>query len=457
VVWAGATDGPVHVTRDGGRAWANVTPRGLPPGGRVQTVEPSPHRRGSAYVAVLRYQLGDFRPYIYKTADYGRSWTRLTTGANGIPADQPTRVVREDPSRPGLLYAGTEFGMFVSFDDGARWQPMQLNLPAVPVTDIKVHRGDLVLSTQGRGFYVLDDLAPLRELSDRVAAAPAHLFRPRDAYRIRYQSRFGGAESARQASGDPEYPRAGAMIDYWLAGEPAGEVTLDVLDPAGRVVRSFSSAGAGERGEAPAEASMRAPALERVGAPKLPAKAGLNRFVWDLAYAGPWDANAARSGRNGPMVAPGAYTLRLTAAGQMATQPLAVRADPRVLADGVTDAVLAEQVAHNLRVRDMVTEANQAVARLRAAKERLTSAGAPAADTLARLAAIEQRLVTPAVRYSRPGLQTHIGYLYGLTTQADQRVGRDAVERYQALRAALDKELAAVTAVLGAERAVSGR
>jgi hypothetical protein len=406
-------------------------------------------------VTVLRYLLGDFEPYVYKTDDYGATWRRLTDGSNGVPADHPARVVREDPARAGLLYLGTEFGMFVSFDDGARWQPLQLNLPATPVTDVKVHRGDLVLSTQGRGFYILDDLSPLRQLGPATAAAPAHLFRPREAHRVRYPSRFGGAESARQSSGDPEYPPPGATVDYWLAA--AGPATLDVVDAGGRVVRSFSSASSGERTQPPAEASMRAPTLERVGTPALPARAGLNRFVWDLAHAGPWDANAARAGRNGPMVLPGTYSLRLTAGGRTETQPLVVRADPRVLRDGVTPAVLREQLAHNLRVRDLVSDANRAAARLRAAKTRLTTAGPAAADTLARLAAVEERLVTPPVRYSRPGLQSHAGYLYGLTTQADQEVGRDAAERYRTLRAAIDRELAALDAVLGREDRTAAR
>jgi len=398
---------------------------------------------------VLRYQLGDFQPYIYRTDDYGKTWTRLTTGSNGLPADQPTRVVREDPSRQGLLYAGTEFGMFVSFDNGARWQPFQLNLPATPVTDLKVFRQDLVLSTQGRGFYILDDLAPLHQLTDQIAASSAFLFKPRDAYRIRYSSRFGGAESARQSSGDPEYPRAGAMIDYWLAAEPTGAVTLDVLDAKGAVVRSFSSAASGERTQEPAQAGMRAPTMERVGTPRLPARAGLNRFVWDFAYPGPWDASEQRSGRNGPLAVPDSYTVRLTANGQTLTQPLVVHTDPRVVQDGITAPVLRDQLAHNLRVRDLVSQANQAAARLQAAKTRLASGGGAAADTLRRLTAIEQRLVTPPVRYSRPGLQAHIAYLYGLTTQADQPVGRDAVERFTTLRAELDRELAALDAVLG--------
>ncbi|MEZ4457090.1 MAG: hypothetical protein R2882_11160 [Gemmatimonadales bacterium] len=184
----GANDGPVHITRNAGRTWDKVTPAGLPPGGRVQNVEWSPHRRGKAYVAVYRYLLGDFQPYIFRTTDYGKTWTRLTTGSNGIPNDFPTRVVREDPSREGLLYAGTEFGLFVSTDDGANWGSFQQNLPVTPVTDILVHQKDLVLSTMGRSFWILDDLSPLHQAA---GSGPAALFAPKDALRLRYSAGFG--------------------------------------------------------------------------------------------------------------------------------------------------------------------------------------------------------------------------------------------------------------------------
>src|SRR5919199_204279 len=197
VIWTGANDGPFYVPR----------------GGRVQNIEPSPHRRGSAYYAVLRYLLGDWRPYIYRTNDYGRTWTLLTPGTNGIPADYPTRVVREDPDRPGLLYAGTEFGAFISFDDGRKWYPFQLNLPRTPVTDMKVHRKDLVLSTQGRAFWILDDLTPIHQMSASAMAGRGHLFRPRAAYRMRYSTGFGGLESERAPAPDePQYPPPGAVI-----------------------------------------------------------------------------------------------------------------------------------------------------------------------------------------------------------------------------------------------------
>ena len=435
VIWAGANDGPISVTRDGGKTWNNVTPKDLPPGGRVQNIEPSPHRAGAAYVAVYRYLLGDFQPYIYKTEDFGRSWARLTDGRNGIPADAPTRVVREDPDRAGLLYAGTEFGMYVSFDDGAHWRSLQLNLPVTPVTDIRVHRKDLVLSTQGRAFWILDDLTPLHQASDAVLAERAHLFAPRTTVRYRYRAGFGGLESDRAAAEDaPQYPPAGAMISYSLAraGEP---VTIDILDAKGALIRTFSSD------------STRDTTSARAGTPRLPTRAGLNRVVWDMMYPGPWTPAPSQRGRGGPMAAPGNYVVRLTAGGQTFTQPLVLRADPRVVRDGMTQAALDEQLAQMLRARDLVSDANRTAEALRAARVRVTgdtTAAAPPA-----IAALERELLTPPVRYSKPGLQAHIQYLYGMLLGADQVVGRDFYQRYAELRTALDgvkSRLAAVSA-----------
>ena len=188
VIWAGANDGPYHVTRDDGKTWTNITPKDLPPGGRVQFIDASPHRKGSAYFATYRYLLGDYQPYIYRTDDYGKTWTRLTTGKNGIPADWPTRVVREDPDRAGLLYAGTEFGMFMSFDNGTTWQSFQLNMPATPITDIKVHQKDLVVSTQGRAFWILDNITSLHQASPQITSSDVHLYKPRDGYRTQVSS-----------------------------------------------------------------------------------------------------------------------------------------------------------------------------------------------------------------------------------------------------------------------------
>lgn len=432
VIWAGANDGPLHVTRDGGRSWTKVTPPGLPPGGRVQNIEPSPHRAGRAYVAVLRYLLGDFHPYLYRTDDYGKSWTLLTPGTNGLPVDAPTRVVREDPARAGLLYAGTEFGMYVSFDDGGRWHALQLNLPVVPVTDLRVHRNDLVLSTQGRSFWILDDLTPLQQLAEEPRTRP-RLFAPRPAIRYRYRAGFGGIDEERTAGPDtPQYPPPGAMLDYWLPG--AAPVEIDILDARGAVIRSFSSDTTPDT------------VLVRAGTRPLPRREGLNRFVWDLSYPGPWNPNALRRGRNGPLVPPGLYTVRFTTGGVTSTQPLEVRLDPRVLRDGITPEVVTAQVAHNLRVRDLLSDATGAVEALRIARERETNgrAGAPVS---AELAALERILLTPPVRYSSPGLESHIAYLYTMTVGADQPVPRDAVERYRVLRARLDALLPRVRAL----------
>jgi hypothetical protein len=394
--------------------------------------------------------LGDFKPYLWRTDDYGKSWTLLTTGANGIPADEPTRVVREDPDREGLLYAGTEFGAYVSFDNGRQWQSLQLDLPHTPITDMKVHRKDLVLSTQGRSFYILDNLTPLHQMADAVAKAEAHLFRPREAFRMRYSAGFGGVESSRSNPADPEYPPAGAMIDYWLASAPSGPITLEIIDGTSTVIRRFSSEGAGERRQAPDEPGMRRPEMVTVGTPRLPKAVGLNRFYWDLTLPGAWDANANRSGRNGPMIVPGNYTLRLTASGRTMTQPLTVNIDPRVAKDGVTLAELREQLQHLIRVRDMVSEVNQLVATVDQARSRLRSAGGAAGDTLQRLEVLRAKLVTPPVRYSKPELQAQISYLYGLGSRSDQQIGRDAIERAAVLRKELDARVAEARAILGA-------
>jgi len=448
VIWTGSNDGPFHVTRDDGKTWKDVTPKNQPAGCRVQNIEPSPHRRGSAYYAVLCYLLGDFRPYLWRTDDYGASWTLLTDGINGIAANEPTRVVREDPKRAGLLYAGTEFGMYVSFDNGARWRSLQLNLPATPVTDMKVHHDDLVISTQGRAFWILDDLTALHQFTAGTTGERAHLFAPRDAVRIRYAGSFGGIDDARNDPANPEYPPAGAMIDYWLSPALTGPVTLEILDAHGVVLRSYSSEGAG----ASAGAGPRAPQLATVrsSSVRLPRNAGMNRFPWDFTVPGPWSPNASSRGRGDLTVVPGRYQVRLTAGTESSTQPLTVRIDPRSAADGITVADLQAQFDHNVKVRDLVTEVNRLVATLDEQRRRLAGGIGVAADTLRGTDALRATVVTPPVRYSRPELQAHIQYLYGLTTQADQRLGHDATERYLTLRKELDVTMARARALLGA-------
>ena len=451
LIWTGSNDGLVFVTRDDAQTWTNVTPAGLPPGARVQNIEPSPHRAATAYVAIYRYLLGDFAPYIYRTDDFGKSWTRLTDGSNGIAADEPTRVVREDPDRPGLLYAGTEFGIYISFDNGVHWQSFQMNLPITPVTDIKIAHQDLVLSTQGRSFWILDDLTPLHQINPRITSGPNTLFAPREATRTTARGGGGG----RGAAG-PQYPLSGAAIDYYLAAAPSSDVTMEILDASGNVVRRFTSAAPAAVETAPPADVEAPPSEEGDGAPRarggpthLDKTAGMHRFTWDLRYPGPWQNAAHPEGPNGPLAVPGQYAVRLTAGSWSATQPLRLTEDPRVTQDGVTTADLREQFEHNLRVRDLVSDINRTVARLRAAQAQFKGATGAQADTiLPRLNELASHLITPAIRYSKPELQAHITYLYGMTTTTDQKIGRDAIERLTTLRQEMDARIGELNKIL---------
>jgi photosystem II stability/assembly factor-like uncharacterized protein len=413
VLWAGANDGPVHVSRDNGKTWRRVTPRALPPGGRVQNIEPSPHRKGSAYIAVYRYLLNDWQPYIFVTNDYGTTWMRLTDGRNGLPIDCPTRVVREDPGREGLLYAGTEFGVFISFDNGNHWQSFQLNLAVTPVTDIRVHRRDLVLSTMGRSFWILDDVTPLHQINEPVQKTGAHLFRPRDAYRTRHPA-MGGR------TGWPTYPPAGAYIDYYLATPATTSLGLEILDAKGAVIRSFSNEG---------------PAAQRARTAGLSNKSGMNRFVWDLRHTGPWDSNPQRDGVNGPPAVPGRYQVRLTAGSWTQMQPLEVRLDPRLPKDGVTQADLIEQLELNLKIRDTITEARRAAFRLSEALKKVGS------DERAKeLREMQAKLVTASGAYPQPMLIDQLQSVYQMVNGADRKVGRSAFD----FLGVLQKQLAAI-------------
>ncbi|MBV8829154.1 MAG: hypothetical protein JO108_07960, partial [Acidobacteriaceae bacterium] len=449
LIWTGSNDGLVYVTRDDGKSWKNVTPPDLKPGGRVQNIEPSPHRAGTAYVAIYRYLLGDFAPYIYRTDDYGQNWQLLTDGKNGISKDEPTRVVREDPDRAGLLYAGTEFGMYISFDNGKQWQPFRLNLPATPVTDIKITHKDMVLSTQGRSFWILDNLTPLHQL-DKVGNADAYLFAPREA--VRSLGHAGG--SLDRSLPHPQYPLPGAQIDYYLASAPAADITLEILDESGKTIRRFSSAATpGDRNGRSAEAMAGGDEEEggprmRSGPTRLEKTPGMHRFTWDLRYPGPWMSETRPEGPNGPAVAPGKYTVRLVAGTYSGSQPLTVIEDPRVTRSGVTEADLREQLEHNMRVRDLVSEVNRTVARVRAAQKSMAAENSNP-QALPKLNELASHLITPSVRYSKPELQTHITYLYMMTNNSDQKIGRDAAERYGELRRELEDLVTQVNQILG--------
>jgi len=442
VIWVGSFDGLVHVTENGGESWTDVTPEGLPKWGRVNAIEISPHEPGTAYVAVYRYQLDDWEPYLYRTTDYGESWTRLTTGDNGIPADHPVRVVREDPEREGLLYAGTEFGMYVSFDDGAHWQPLQQNLPTTPITDIELHRGDLILSTMGRGFWIMDNLAPLRQARPQVAEADAHLFDVPDQYRMRYDAPGGYGPGGGPAA--PEYPTPGVMVDYYLQDEPSGEVRLEILGPDGGVVRGYSSAAEGYRYEQ--QQGMRDPQMVRVGGEKeVPTEAGMHRFVWEMEHPGPVvpDTIRAEDGTTnygqpvdeGPMAAPGAYRARLiVGADTVGTSAFELMIDPRVREDGTTIADLKEQEDLNLQIRDALSRAHRMAAQVVMMKDQLE--GGDHESVMQGLTDLENALFSERepVSYPEPKLMNQLAYLYGITTGADQKPGEDPAVRLEQLR-----------------------
>jgi photosystem II stability/assembly factor-like uncharacterized protein len=426
VIWTGANDGVVFVTRDNGVTWTDVTPSDLPPEGRVQTIDVSRFEDGKAYVAVYRYLLGDFEPYIYMTDDYGESWARLTDGTNGIPADYPTRVIREDPVRKDLLYAGTEFGMFVSFDDGANWQSFQRNLPVTPITDIEMVNGDMAISTMGRSFWIMDDLSPLRQFDAAVANADAHLFDPTVAMRER---RGGGFNFGEPDPSEPVYGPAGVVIDYYLAGA-ADEVTVEFLDRQGNEVMGFSGQGDGERTESGQE--MRAPFTFTVGTPRLQTSAGLHRFVWDMRVHGPGGA-----ARGGPMVVPGDYQVRLTVGDWSDTRAVEITMDPRVVATGVTQADVEAQYEFRIMARDMITDANQVAEELdealEAAMERNDDRSVEALQEL------HSRMHTKqGGSYQTPRLLSQMGYLYSNLGRADQRPGQDAYARFDFLMAELE-------------------
>ncbi len=452
VIWTGANDGPVHVTRDNGKTWANVTPPDLPPGGRVDAVEPSPHKAGKAYVAALRYQLGDWKPYIYRTEDFGETWTLLTDGANGVPDDAPTRVVREDPAREGLLFAGTDKGVFVSLDDGASWKAFQQNLPLTPVTDIKIHRGDLVISTMGRGFWVLDDMTALRQDAVAKQEDEALLFQPKPSYRYR--------ASFRDRTGVPDYPRAFVAVDYYLPeveadGAPLA-VRLEIAGPDGALVNAFESkapkaadAGDGETGNDGEEGEtavrdMSTEAVTYISDESLSAEPGMHRFRWKMDHQGPWRAEKDKRYRNGPMAAPGEYTLTLSYGDMTARQTVELLVDPRLADRGVSADDIAAQTALVLQVRDLLSEARKLADDLGTEKSNLEDAeGAPGGKDAARIekidAALSQLKTEEEGFYQQPMLIDQLRYLYFMLGGADQSPGRDAIDRFEELNAELGR------------------
>ncbi|NOX36352.1 MAG: glycosyl hydrolase [Calditrichaeota bacterium] len=397
LLWAGSDDGLVHLSRDGGKTWENVTPKNLPEWSLISIIEPSHFDPGTAYIAATRYKLDDFQPYILKTTDYGKTWKRIT---RGIPSNEYTRVVREDPNRQGLLYAGTERGVYVSFDDGANWHSLQLNLPHTPIHDIAVQarEKDLVVATHGRGFWVLDDLTPLHQFSSEIARKPVHLFQPRHAYRM------PGWRMRRAPRHLGENPPNGVLIHYYFKEKPDTTARLQILDASGQVIKTFRP----EVPKKPAKASRKSGKKEK---DTFPIKAGLNRFVWDMRYPDAVELPGAiiwAGTLRGPRAVPGQYQVRLIVAGDTLTESFEIRKDPRVQA---TQADFQAQFDLLIQIRDRISDAHRAVITIRTIRDQINGflkniKGHPArqkikpeADSLlARLSRIENEIVQTKIK-----------------------------------------------------------
>ncbi len=382
LIWAGTDDGLLHVTIDGGKHWTKVTPTGMPEWTRVNMVEPSPWEAKTAYVAADLHFDDDFTPMIFKTTDLGKTWTKIT---NGIPPNHYVHSVHTDPKHKGLLYAGTEQGLYVSFDDGANWQSLQLNLPMAPVYDTTIHGDTLIAATHGRAIWALDDIGPLRQATPEIAAEPVHLYTPAVAFREHGGRGGGGGGRGRNAGQDPP---SGAVIDYYLSSAPAEPVTLEITDGHGQVVHHSVSeaggAGAGRGGRGGRGGAAGAGA-------GLTAHAGLNRFIWNYRLDGPVEVPGMviSETANGPSVPPGTYQVKLTVAGKDYTTPLTVKPDPR---EKVSQADFDKQYEFAVKLRDRVTEVHTAVNAIRAARASLDAQKKADPSKAQAIDAIEQRM-----------------------------------------------------------------
>ncbi|HET7748422.1 MAG TPA: glycoside hydrolase [Terriglobales bacterium] len=387
-IWAGTDDGQIWITRDGGQNWSNITPPQLTPWSKVTQLDASRFDDQTAYASVSRFRINDLKPYIFRTHDGGKSWELITTG---LPDNAPADTVREDPVRKGLLFAGTESGVYVSFDDGDHWQSLQLNLPHSSMRDLWIHDDDLIVATHGRSFWILDDISPLRQLTPEIVASPAHLFQPAPAYRVRRSTYTDTPLPPDEPAG--QNPPDGAIIDYYLAQPASGAVTLEILDAQGKVVRRYASTDKPE----PTEEQLRKQLIPLywIQMPQvLSAAAGAHRWVWNLHYTTPlathysYPISAVPHDTprvpQGPRAVPGQYTVRLTVDGKTYTAPLTVKMDPRVK---TPPAGLEQQFQMETRLASMMTQAAEAVLQARSADEQLhkltAQASGPAKNAIA--------------------------------------------------------------------------
>lgn len=433
LLWAGTDDGRVHLSRDNGKTWTNITPPDMPEWACVNVIDLSAHDPGRAHIAAYKYRQNDFSPYIFRTDDYGKTWKKLTDGNNGIPSNHFVRVVREDPERKGLLYAGTEFGMYISFDEGAHWQKFQLNLPITPITDLMIHQKDLIVATQGRGFYILDNLTPLHQAMDAMKST-TFLFKPREAYRS------GGGV---------------ANIHYYFAEAPKEAVKIDILDAKGATVATFTGRP-GASQETPAATPQ-----QRAATPPVTANAGLNRFNWNLRYPAIFEIPQGITQWGGsnipPKIVPGSYQVKITSGAWSQTQPLEVKSDPRLT---TTVADYEEQLRLSREIGGRIRELYDTLAQLRDVKQQVTQLGdrlnkAGFGDDVAKAAkALNERfseLEGDLTQLQGSAGQDALNYpgridnqwlvLYGTVAAPDSRPPRGAYDRYEDLKPELPRIL----------------
>jgi hypothetical protein len=451
-LWSGSDDGLIYIKRGNDTNWINVTPKDLPEWSLVSIIEASPWEAGTAYVAATRYKLNDFKPYLFKTVDFGKTWKKIT---DGIPADAYTRVIREDPNRRGLLYAGTEQGLFVSFNDGESWQSLQGNLPLSPIHDLAVHKRDmdLVVATHGRSFWILDDLTPLHQMSDELARADAFLMQPRFSYRM------DGFQYTRPGLALGQNPPNGVLVNYYFKTKPSNEVTLEFLDADGKIIAAYSS----KKDKKGKEIKPSADFYEKPKETRMfvvPADTGMNRFVWDMRYpdaeevpgAVLWDGSIA-----GPKVVPGRYQVRLTCGSFQQTQFFEIKKDPRVEA---TQDEFQAQLELLLKINLKLSEAHKAINAIREIQKQIHELSGKFKDTILTknlkefskplmdtLSAVENELIQTRIKSSQDvlnypmKLNNKLTSLASAVSSADVRPTRQSYEVFELLSLQIDEQL----------------
>jgi photosystem II stability/assembly factor-like uncharacterized protein len=431
-LWAGTDDGLIWTTRDAGAHWKNITPPELTSWSKVTQLEAGHFDDQSAYASVSRFRVDDLRPYIYRTHDGGNTWRLIS---NGLPSDAPVDTVREDPLRKGLLFAGTEKSVWVSFDDGDHWQSLQLNLPHSSMRDLWIHEDDLLVATHGRSFWVLDDITPLRQITEALQNTDAFLFRPAEAYRVRRSTNTDTPIPPDEPTA--QNPPDGAVVDFFVSHDTSGPVILEILDAKNKLVRRYASTDKPEVSEE--DLAKQLIPLYWVRKPKvLSASAGMHRWIWDLHYSTPdspryeYPISAVPSDTprvpQGPLALPGQYTVKLTANGHSHSEPLTVKRDPRVT---IPDDGLAQMFQMETRLASMMTDNTRTLAETRSARDQLQKLAGPANGPVAdAIAALQKRLAAVLVggagsRAAGPGTPTitgisgAIGALYGEVNRAD--------------------------------------